>query len=757
MPLHCLSEDILHQMTEGRLPEPALSLSLIHLDECNHCQSIFNEALRNVEKAFVSPLAQSPDADKIPAELLKIPTLGTEAASSQNASETTPGFFSHFKVLSEINRGMDSRVLEALDPRLDRKVAIKILEREFTAEDAVLGQQFLDEARIVAQINHPAIVPIYDVGVFEQQPYIVMPLLNGENLRSRLQRGPIEPGEAVRLVNQLLEGLKAAHDFGVIHKDLKPENLWLKPGPDGRDDLIILDFGNAQQVNTVAASATGTPLYVAPEQAMRHHVDARTDFFSLGTVFFEMLTSEPAWSVEAEEKPASPSRDSRIPAPFAPVLERLLALEPENRYADHATLKQDLAKSLRKLEKTRNLKTIGLVSLGATLGIIFALNLNAPNKQDVKTTAANDAGGQLPIKALNNGRVPAITSESQAKAAIDLSQTFVKLREQLITPAYRYQLQPGSMLAVSQNGHALAKNKENGRFTVYDTSRSFEEIAQLDGTEASTRAWISPKGNFVAVLSPKASSQGRIVRVWRLENQTISEPIKQDWDVKTGESDLSDATWMDRDGISYLYLTSKNLEVLELKFPKEGKGPLTQSSLKHLYSNITRLYPQPGGNLLIGAKDSGGVDIFDTRRHVIQYAWRVFPQGAPAISWSPDPNFFIVTHNYTEIRYYDLRKTANNVVYTGFDYLIDEQYLKFAQKVVDATFINENELLLRTPDSRQYLSTYNIKTRSIIALIDTEGEPVDSFLVLKDSKFATIGRSGLVRVYNHVGNSSTKR
>lgn len=737
MSQHCLNEDILMQMAQGKLPEPALSLSLIHLEGCDHCQSRFGEELVKAEKPFAVHSAQWVAEEKVPSELLKIPRIKFEADGIADDADALPPFFSHFTVISEINRGMDARVLEAIDPRLNRKVAIKVLDRQFAAEDPVLGRQFLEEARIIAQINHPSIVPIYDVGVYEEQPYIVMPLLSGENLRARLQRGAIEPLESIRLALQLLDGLKAAHEFGVIHKDLKPENLWLKPRPDGHDDLMILDFGNAQQVNTVAASATGTPLYIAPEQAMRQQVDARTDFFALGTVIYEMLTGRPAWSTDPEDNLAGPARDPRVPAYFTPVLERLLTLEPENRYADHETLKHDLARALQKYEKKRSLKKLALCTAAGLFGLLAAVSFYQSGSKPVTNQPAlvkNDTKA-TPL--------PKTIAEKTSKPKVPS-----------IKPLDRFQVQAGSTIASTTDGVILAKNATDGNFTLYDSRKAFKPIAILAETGKAEKAWINPGGKYVAILTDEESQ--RAPRVWRLPAEAANLPLQQTWQITLEKADNSDAAWMDRDGASWLYLTSNNRTVLEYKFPPEGNQPPAQTSLKHLYASITRLYPQPGGSLLIGAKDSGGVDIFDTRQHVIKHSWRMFPQGSPAIAWSPNPNFFAVSHADKEIRLFDISKEGSHQSFSGFSYLIGELFINFPQKVMDSVFITSNELIVQTAESNQYLYLYDIKTGLIRALIDIEAEKAEKIVALPDSRFATIGKSGMIRIYSTAAQQSAK-
>ena len=245
------------------------------------------------------------------------------------------------------------------------------------------------------------------------------------------------------------------------------------------------------------------------------------------------------------------------------------------------------------------------------------------------------------------------------------------------------------------------------------------------------------------------------MKVWRLLSETATSPVKQTWEISLElGNELNDAAWMDQNGYSTLYLTTNDRLVLEYKFPQEGSQPPTQSSLNHLYAQIVQLYPQTGGDLLIGVKDSGGLDIFDTGRHVIEYAWKMFDKGAPAISWSPDPNYFLVTHANNEIRLYDLRKGVFNKSFSGFKYLIDQIYIKLPKKVMEAAFHGPDQIVIRMQES-EYLYLYDIKTKSINSLIGTEGEIVEKIVALPNFRFATIAKTGLIRIYDSTSNNSS--
>lgn len=197
------------------------------------------------------------------------------------------------------------QVWEARHLRLSgRRVAIKVLHSR--VEDPELLARFEREAHILAQLQHPHIVQVLDFAELPSgAPYQVLELLEGENLDERLARGPLAHDEAVEVVREVGSALQAAHSSGVIHRDLKPGNIFLAKMPDGTTRAKVLDFGisklaNATTVLTRESTVVGTPQYMAPEQASPRvgPVDHRTDIFALGATLYEMLTGRPAFEGE---------------------------------------------------------------------------------------------------------------------------------------------------------------------------------------------------------------------------------------------------------------------------------------------------------------------------------------------------------------------------------------------------------------------------------------------------------------------------
>jgi serine/threonine protein kinase len=266
-----------------------------------------------------------------------------------------------YRIEALVGEGGMGQVYRATDTRLDRRVAVKVLPPQF-AQDPDRLTRFEREAKAVAALAHPNILVLYDIGTDAAGPYVVTELLDGETLRQRLKTGPLPYRRAVEIARSIAEGLAAAHARGVIHRDVKPENLFLTR--DGR--VKILDFGvahftrpqpapaatddGAPTAPTVTAPGVpvGTPHYMSPEQVRGQAVDARTDLFALGCVLYEMLSgrrlfakstsAETLSSVLTDEVPPLAGTASAVPDKLDRLLQRCLAKESEARFQSAADL-----------------------------------------------------------------------------------------------------------------------------------------------------------------------------------------------------------------------------------------------------------------------------------------------------------------------------------------------------------------------------------------------------------------------------------
>ena len=262
-----------------------------------------------------------------------------------------------FQVIGKVGSGGMGDVYRARDPRLNRDVAIKVLAQAGT--DPARHRRLTDEAQAASALNHANIVTVFDVGVQDGVPFIVSELVDGMSLRSLLARAPLPVRQVLDLGVQMADGLAAAHQAGIVHRDFKPENVMVTH--EGR--IKILDFGLAvvgvqREASDVDATLThaltiqGTVPYMSPEQARGATVDYRTDQFSLGLTMYEMLAGRRAFQADTaaqtlaailEDDPEPLAKlNARVPAPLRWIVERCLAKDPRQRYESTSDLSREL-------------------------------------------------------------------------------------------------------------------------------------------------------------------------------------------------------------------------------------------------------------------------------------------------------------------------------------------------------------------------------------------------------------------------------
>lgn len=274
----------------------------------------------------------------------------------------TDASFGRYQLIREIGRGGMATVFLARDPQLDADVAVKVLPRDF-AHDAGFRTRFEREARAIAALReHPAIVPIYDFGTQDGQPYLVMQYMRGGSLSDRLRDGPLSPATAARIIERIAGALQVAHDKGIVHRDLKPGNILF----DQFDQAYLADFGIArlaEQTTTLTQGIIGTPAYMSPEQVdTAQTVDYRTDIYALGIILYEMLTGDTPFQADTPVKmmmahvlqPTPRVRDANeaITPAVESVVARALAKEKTGRHASAAALSADLTAALTQVGRS---------------------------------------------------------------------------------------------------------------------------------------------------------------------------------------------------------------------------------------------------------------------------------------------------------------------------------------------------------------------------------------------------------------------
>jgi len=202
-----------------------------------------------------------------------------------------PKKFGRYEIKEEIGRGGMATVYHAYDPRFEREVAIKVLPREMLHE-LQFRTRFEREAKTIAMLEHPAIVPVYDFGEEEGQPYFVMRYMTGGSLSDRMKKGPMTIPDAAHLLSHIAPALDDAHAKGIVHRDLKPGNILY----DHFNEPYVSDFGIAKlaesQTNVTGSAIVGTPAYMSPEQAQGEGIDGRSDIYALGVILFELLSGQ---------------------------------------------------------------------------------------------------------------------------------------------------------------------------------------------------------------------------------------------------------------------------------------------------------------------------------------------------------------------------------------------------------------------------------------------------------------------------------
>ncbi len=264
-----------------------------------------------------------------------------------------------YVVREEIGQGGMATVYRAFDPHFQRDVAIKVLPLHFL-HDPRFRARFEREARIVAGLQHPAIVSVYDFGEDNGQPYLVMSLMSGGSLEDKLRQGPMPLVETERIIGRLAPALDAAHQRGVIHRDLKPANILF----DQWNEPYLTDFGIVKLTGSSGSdSATlttiggiiGTPAYMSPEQVQGGQIDGRSDVYSLGIILFQMLSGRLpfdattpiglAFKHVSEPIPSIQALGSvRLPAEFQVIVNHALAKQPDDRYPTALALSRDLSR-----------------------------------------------------------------------------------------------------------------------------------------------------------------------------------------------------------------------------------------------------------------------------------------------------------------------------------------------------------------------------------------------------------------------------
>ncbi len=524
------------------------------------------------------------------------------------------------EILGPLGQGGMGEVYRARDTRLRREVAVKIL-REAIANDPESLSRFRRETHAVAALNHPNILAIHDAGEQAGTPYAVTELLDGETLADRLAAGPLLLRRAVEIASQVADGLAAAHEKGIFHRDVKPANVFLTR--DGR--IKILDFGIARigaiapladEAGTVTQEASsrqlvGTVPYMSPEQLRGQPADGRSDIFALGAVLYEMLTGRsafgrmaPAETISAilREDPMADGEAGRLPPARGRLLSRCLEKEPADRYQSARDLFLDLRAFAAEPAKTEPAPPQGRRAGLARFVVAAAVGL-------VLFLAGLFAGGRLgPGK---RGGAQSMTPVMDLVLPLD--------------PPLTATVSERAAFALSPDGARLVYCAErDGRRRLFLRAMDRPEASALPGTEDADGPFFSPDGLWVGFFAGEQMKKIALAG----GGATLLTHVPP---VTRG------ATWTPQNTIVYSPSNTAGLE----RVSAEG-GP-SETILKPNYEHGQHALRWPeflaGGRALLFAIYTGGTNFDDAliaRRRLDRDETRIIVRGGTNPHYSPD-------------------------------------------------------------------------------------------------------------------------
>ncbi|MCH2210342.1 MAG: serine/threonine protein kinase [Fuerstiella sp.] len=314
------------------------------------------EGKRITESATGSKITAMPEEMEVTVPPRKDFHSSPDVSRTHTAQPAIPNRFDGYEIIEEIARGGMGVVYRAYQKSLDRVIAIKtVLAGNHASEDII--RLFRTEARAAAKLNHPGIVPVYDVGECHGYHYFSMPVIDGVSLSDRVARGPLDPDEAARLLQVVAETIQFAHEHRVIHRDLKPGNILIDP----HDQPLITDFGIARRIDDQQTpddvdTLMGTAEYMPPEQALGEPTGPLSDVYSLGATLYCLLTGRPPFQSHntldtllavIQRDPVPPRRlNERIPRDLALICLKCMQKRPEDRYQSARAVAEEFTRFL---------------------------------------------------------------------------------------------------------------------------------------------------------------------------------------------------------------------------------------------------------------------------------------------------------------------------------------------------------------------------------------------------------------------------
>ena len=427
--------------------------------------------------------------------------LSVEASFLAPAQEPDEiGRLGDYRVLSVLGTGGMGIVFRAEDPQLKRQVALKVMKPSIAASETA-KERFLREARFNASIEHDHIVHIYQVGEDRGVPFIAMQFLRGESLKTRLEReGRLSQTQAIRIGKEVAAGLAAAHERGLIHRDIKPDNVWLE---EKSDRAKILDFGLVRAAAedsglTMSGMIMGTPRYMAPEQAEGQAVDHRCDLFSLGSMLYHLATGRPAFegknitatllAVTQQEPQALREVDPALDPEFAELVTKLLSKDKDDR----PQTAQEVSELFQQLETRQQQTSLSAAAVTVPLIRPVEKSARARPQKNLSTSLLVGLGGLFAVLLLGailftfrstDGTVfVELTSDVEIQS-IEVDGQAVEFSPDGTERRIRFDVDPGERRLTIKTTDGLELT----------TSLGEKPLEIKAGASARLKAWVEPK------------------------------------------------------------------------------------------------------------------------------------------------------------------------------------------------------------------------------------------------------------------------
>ena len=664
----CPQIEELEQLIDGTLSGDRQQECTQHMDSCECCQAKLVDLATGgtnlsqmVERVYeVEPVESSaywPALKELDADLDEtfIPRSGVRSRDVplhflQPATDPAYlGRLSHFDVMRVLGRGGMGIVLEAFDSKLQRHVALKVLDPDL-ADDELSRQRFCREARSAASITHENVVAVHQVekSADDGLPFLVMQLISGESLEQRLIREKQLPlQEIVRIAMQTAHGLVAAHSQGLVHRDIKPGNILLEPP---HDRVKLTDFGLARIVDDVKLTrpgfVTGTPLYMAPEQAMGEEADYRSDLFSFGAILYEMCAGEPPFAgnsalailrqiAEVKHKPLR-ELNPDLPEWLVRTVDQLLEKKPEDRIQTAAHLAEllDYEWALMKTssddvpavcqiairKRTRRNRRIAVavgatfLTLGLLVGAFFANRGTTPE-------AEGPSPELVTVLSANSGTVWSVafdhTGDSIAMAVEDGSVRLWNLADKSITSTI-----------------------EAHRGNIWSVKFSDDDkLLATAGDDGHLKLWKLPQTTPVQTFTLSNAVRGLVFAKNQESLYAVSKNGElHNWSVETGKS-LAENT---QSGAIYAIAVSPNSDTIATGGSDKvirlwnSKSLAPKLSLEGHSGQVYTLSFSRDGKRLASAGWDRTVRIWDTGSGQLINSWIGHPGDIWSIAYSPD-------------------------------------------------------------------------------------------------------------------------